>query len=116
MLEKIQNARRLVREVREALKSPSPEILTSIIPALEQAISCLHEVEQDSLNKDTTDSKLRDEIIALRNDLRVIQSLIVQGAAIQGGLARILAAALNGYIGSGEPVPITLRSGLSIRG
>jgi hypothetical protein len=99
-----------------ALLSPSPEEILSSLPALEQAISCLHEVEQELRDPSALAGRpeLRSALKALQKDLRLAQRMTENGAALTHGWAKLLAAMAGGYVATGEPVPLQASATVSI--
>src|SRR5262249_41543770 len=116
MLSRVRKARKCAADVRNALKTSRPEELEQALPPLAEAIACLREVESAIASGEATTPELRAELALLREDLERIENLLNHGMAIQGGLMRILAAALGGYTESGEPSPVKTAGDVSISG
>jgi hypothetical protein len=116
MLARVQTARRRVAAVCAALRSPSPEEILSSLPALEQAISSLHEIEQELLESGSLSKppELRGTLQGLKRDIRLAQRLAENGAALARGWAKLLAGAAGGYVATGEPVPLHASATVSI--
>src|SRR5690348_15014133 len=108
MLARVQSARRRMGAVCATLLSSSPEEILSSLPELEEAISCLHEVEQDLRGPSGLSKRpeLRNALTALQLDVRLAQRLAENGGALVRGWAKLLAAAAQGYEATGEPVPL----------
>src|SRR5712692_10331430 len=112
----INHARTQVEALSIALLSPSPEEVGRCLPALEEAARSLTGAEKE-LRSGAAD---RQELQALRNELRVVNRLIECGAAYYQGWAKLLGAATAGYMPTGEAAPISPRldgtGSLSLRG
>jgi hypothetical protein len=103
----VASVRESVAALRVALLAPTPELLESQIPALEQAIQLLRRCEPQGPNP---------ELRALAAELRTVAALIEHGITSQHGWARLLAASLSGYQPDGEPSPLTAPGSISITG
>ena len=118
MLARVQRARWSVGALREALLTPSPEQISGCLPALEESVSALRQLERelDSERNPQTRRELRAALSALAGDLRIARRLIEHGAALYQGWANLLAAAAGGYVASGQPAPLTAPGTLSLEG
>ena len=132
MLARIQSTRRQLDAVRIALLSPSPEEIVSCLPALEEAVFSLQQLEKELLGDSNPQAvptqsatglpegqaqpEIRVALQALQNDLQIAKRLIEHGAALHQGWAKLLAAAAGGYVATGAPAPLTVPGTVSIEG
>ena len=101
--------------VRAALREPCPEVLEACLPQLEEAARNLA-MAAAAAAADPPAATVRSELEALRADLHACARLIEQGMALGHMWAGILAAAAGGYSHTGDPVPLSARSGVSMHG
>jgi hypothetical protein len=118
MLARIQSTRRHMDALRIALLSPSPEEIVNCLPALEEAVSSLHQLEKELLDNNNPQARLeiRVALQALQNDLQIARRLIEHGAALYRGWANLLAAAAGGYVATGAPAPLAAVGTVSLEG
>ena len=109
MRTEVSRIRQHVAVLRSALMSPSPDEIEKCLPALAEAAGCLSSVTREQTN-------LHPELIALRQDLRLVSKLIEHGAAFYDGWAKLLGAAIGGYTPSGEAAPLTATAAVIVRG
>jgi hypothetical protein len=117
----INEARESARQLRRALLSGSLEDLGESIPALTGAVRNLQSLEKslasqgDTTGDTTARTRLRRELIELRRDLDSAAWLVLNGAALQKGWARLLGAAL-GYTASGDAAPLPSAARVRVTG
>jgi hypothetical protein len=114
--ESIQETRRHLNLVRQALLSLGPEPLEQAVQQLELAVGCLRQVEREISAQKSIDADVRKEIASLKFELAVIERLAEQGLRLQAGWAAMLASALGGYTANGDTTPLAARSHVCVEG
>ena len=111
----LRDARNHVARLREALLAPSPEAIARCLPGLIEAGECLGRVQQE-LGGGPVDGGLVLEVQAFQRELKIAAKLIEHGAALQSGWAKLLGAAVSGYLPDGEAAPLSAAGTISVRG
>ena len=126
-IERVRQARRKLRQVREVLMTPSPEQLGECGPVLEEAadlLGSLLDLGMSSARGPVLRRELRvelrrelgDELQDLRRELTVVTALMQQAAGYYLGWAEMLSAAISGYTSQGEVPLLEVESRLSVEG
>jgi hypothetical protein len=112
----VDEARRHLDRLREALASPSPRAVDEILPDLRKAVASLHELERKLTQGEITNPNLALELIALSREIGAVRRLTDHGLELCNGWAVLLATAAGGYVASGKPAPLNPGSSLKIEG
>jgi hypothetical protein len=111
MRAKLQDVRRRVAILRNALLAPSAAEIRRCLPELVEAVRCLSSVEQSLRSQNSNgahgEEDLARELKTLKHDLLMVHRLIDHSAAFYRGWANLLGAATAGYMPSGEAAPLT---------
>jgi hypothetical protein len=110
VLERVQDARRLVAAVRQALQSASAEEAGRCASLLEQAITSLAGV------RDGSREGVRAELDALKVELGILSQVAERGAEFYQGWARALGTAALGYQPTGEAAQLEAPGSVSLQG
>jgi len=121
----VDDARRQLDRLREALLSPSPQDLEEAMPELARAIASM-ETSTYALKKAPVcgeapdagllDAGLRNDLEALCRELRVAQKLLDRGRELCAARAMFVATAAGGYGASGKPSALRPSSSIKIEG
>jgi len=114
-MERAREARRKLRQVRQNLMTPSPELLGECGPVLEEAAGLLGSLLENR-NSSAPHNDLRDELQELRRELTVVAALMDQAACYYLGWAQMLGAAVTGYTSYGDVPPLRVESRVSLEG
>ena len=112
----VEEARRHLDRLREALASPSPREIEEILPDLGKAVASLQELEQKLAQGEITNPSMALELIALSREIGLVRRLTDHGLELCNGWAVLLATATGGYVASGKPAPLNPGSSLKIEG
>ena len=118
-MERAREARRKLRQVRQNLMTPSPELLGECGPVLEEAAGLLGSLLENRNSPDripAPQNELRDELQELRRELTVMAALMDQAACYYLGWAQMLGAAVTGYTSHGDVPPLRVESRVSLEG
>ncbi len=120
MRDSVDDARRQLDRLREALTSPSPKDLEGTIPELERAVQAMAasvgRMQQDIAQGKAIDAALRHDVAALSGEIGVVQRLLDRGRELCKGRAILVAIAAGGYGASGKPAPLRPSSSIKIEG
>ena len=117
MLSRVQEARRHVDALRNALLSPTPGPVEQSLPNLEEAGACLRRLhaELDAVPAvPQLQRRLSQELRALRLELSLVQRLAAEGARFHEGWARLLGAFASGYTRDGEAAALAPASTVTV--
>ena len=117
MLSRVQEARRHVDALRNALLSPTPEPIEQSLPILEEAAVCLRglRAELDAVPAAPhLRRRLNQELRALRLELSLAGRLAAEGARFHEGWARLVGAFASGYTRDGEAAALAPASTLTV--
>ncbi len=130
-IERVRQARRKLRQVRQILLTPSPEQLGECGPVLEEAADLLASLLKDGMSSARGPIRLMElrqelrpelrlelgaELQVLRRELTVVTALMQQAAGYYLGWAQMLGAAISGYTSEGEVPPLAVESRFSVEG
>ena len=126
-IERVRQARRKLRQVRQSLMTPSPEQLGECGPVLEEAADLLGSLLEGGMStargailrsefRYESRLELTDELQVLRRELTVVTALMQQAAGYYLGWAQMLSAAASGYTNQGDVPPLAVESRLSVEG
>ena len=106
MHEQIEEARRHVDALRLALQSLSQDEIGNCLPKLEQAVECLHAIEQELSQKGRTrpEPDIAKQLLSLGNELDIAQRLVIHGSAFCESWGRMLGVAAGGYVANADLV------------
>jgi hypothetical protein len=113
MRDLVDDARRQLDRVREALASSDPQNLADVLPELESAVASVRQLEQTLAKGETPEAGLSLDLAALAQELSIAQRLLERGQELCCARAILVAIAAGGYGASGQPA--ALRPGSSIR-
>jgi hypothetical protein len=119
-LERLKQAGADLGLVHEALLTPGADVWQQCSPQLNHAAGLLETVERRLRTDPPLDLELKAEyrrhMAVLRKDLARIHRLMEAAAGSYLGWAQILAAAVNGYNGSGAVPPLEPPTLVSVEG
>ena len=101
--EQLRQVRSALREAREWLMIPSPANIEQSVPHLEAAIAGMKSIEISVGAGNQHLPEIRTGIEAVRRELRTVNALLEQSAAIHRNWSGLMGAAASGYDGSGQP-------------
>ena len=119
-LQRLEAVRTSLRWVHGALLNPGTDVWELCAPELDGALEQLTAIEQqlraDSAPGLELKAEVRRQIAGLRHDLTRVHTLMEAAADSYLGWAQMLAAAVNGYSGSGTVPPIGAPTAVSVQG
>lgn len=120
MRSSVQDARRQIDRLREALISSSPKELEDAVPDLAGAVTSMETSARAFATTlapgERPDAVLRQELAALRQVIALTQKLIDRGRELCSARAIIVATAAGGYVVSGKPAALRPSASIKIEG
>jgi hypothetical protein len=119
-LEPLRSAQSRLQRVHDALLNPKADVWARSMPELEAVTEALRAVERQLRLESTMDlparAAVRQQVVAVRRELRRIESLMESAAAIHLEWAQMLALAVNGYSAAGSALPLAASAAISVQG
>ena len=105
-----------LKEAREWLMAPSPANVERCIPCLEAAVDGMRLAESEIGSKSENLPATRTEMESVRRELRTVNALLEQSAAIHRHWADLLGMAAPGYSADGHPTTVEPSAAIGVKG
>jgi hypothetical protein len=112
----VDNVRRHLARLREAMTGSSPHAIDEALPELAKAMMIVQKIEQRLANGEAPDRALRATLPVLVREIGLTQQLADRGLALYRNRAMELAALAGGYGATGLPAPLPVGATIRIEG